>query len=356
MDKKRFDLLLTNKIFDGVTEYYFSPGTVPFYRIDGNLMAEDMDVVSTEMTEQLMDMLLIDREKIRFMQDGDIEIPYAISGVGRFRLHFGRQRSSVTITIHMKNSEIPGVKQLQLPDAIVDLTECVSGLLLITGTKKSGKSTTAASLVQYISERTPRLIATIERPIRYLFSHGKGIVNQREVGIDIDTMTAGLQDAVDDYADVIYVSDLSERGVTEKVLDALERGYFVIACTHGDSVASVLTRMQHVLGPEKQAQTKLLLANHLRGVVCQKLLRGNEGGLEPVFEVLIANQSVRNMLEQNKIGQLESIFESQRQVGTVSMSAALIDAVEEGRISAQTAINATAAPKELRKRLIRVGD
>lgn len=352
MTKKIFENLLIGLTEKQISEYYLTPGSYPFYRLDGVLHKDaDETMTTSASTEEIMGALLLEKEEQQFYEVGSYELAYSMDKVGRFRVRFGRQRSSITVVILVKNTMIPDVETLQIPEVIRQNMRREQGLMIFCGEKKSHKLTTIAALIKEVSESHVTIISTTENPIEYLLPHGKGIVNQMEVGIDIQDMIMGLNESVNNNSDLIYLSDMSSVDEIRQVLVALEKGFFVIVSMNVTSVEAAINHLLYGFDKNEQIHVKRLLANHLVSIVFELNIKGVTGSLESIYEVLLNNTSVQNMFLENKMSQLDELFEAFPGSGMISMEEAMIQAVTSGRITKEEAVAIAKRPGNLLKKL-----
>lgn len=352
MTKNTFEELLVRLAEKGISEYYLTPGSNPYYRIDGRLIKEeDAQITTSSYTEAVMNLLLLEREEEKFGHNGSYELAYSIKQVGRFRVRFGRQRSSVAVVIIVKNTVIPELESLPLPAAIKSHMNSENGLLIVCGDKKSRKLTTIAALLKDTAENNTKVITAIEDPIEFLLPHGEGIVNQMEVGIDISDRIQGLNEGISNNSDIIYLSELSSREDIREVFSALEKGFFVIVAMNATGVEAAINHILYGFEDHEQMYLKSLLANHLISIVCEQDVVGVDGSLQPIYEVMLNNIAVQSMFLENKLAQLEQIFEAFPGTGMSSMDNAIIEAVVEGRITKEMALNVARRPGQLMKKL-----
>ena len=334
MKKEAFEKWLIELSNQQVDEVYLSPGTYPFIKKSGKTMPlQEEEKIESTYTEEILDLVLLAKEKEKFEKEGHFEVAYSIEKVGRYRIRFGKQRSSITIMLHVKSLNIPKPEALRIPEQVCQLFNEKTGLFLICGDKKSGKAQTAAALLQYEINHKPIIIATVENSIDYLISHGNGIINQMEVGMDISDMSTGLKEGINNYSDLIYLNELSGQEMIKNVMEEIEKGVSIVACVDAISVEGALHKIIYSFNQDKQFYVRFLLSKYLKGIICEKYVNTTEDALIPVFEVLIVNQAVQKMLAENKLSQLNELFDSYEKHGIVSMDQAVLQLLKEGIIT-----------------------
>ncbi|WP_240842983.1 ATPase, T2SS/T4P/T4SS family [Acidaminobacter sp. JC074] len=336
----QFEKMLIDIAKKGVKEYHLTPGAKPFIREHG-LISEvsEAEVVSLEYMNRLVASILSKEDQVQLYADGAFETAYSIENIGRFRIRFGRQRSSLTLVIFIKSTSIPSVKDLKIPESVIGKMNGSSGLLIVTGETKSNKTTTIASLLSEGSKIRPRIVTTVENPIDYLLSHGKGIVNQMEVGVDIKSTAKGIKEAINNHSDIIYISDVQTKEEWQLVFDALEKGFFVIVSMNSRGIEAAIDHMLFLFNKDEQPFVKRLLAHHLNAFLYEVNVEMLDGKTAAVYEVLLNNKAVRNMFLENKLKQLPEIFKSFPKTEMRSMDMALADYVKSGLIDRDLAIS-----------------
>ena len=249
-------------------------------------------------------------------------------------------------------SRIPKINELGLTEKVLELCHKKMGLILVTGPTGSGKSTTIASMIDYINENMPYHIITIEDPIEYIFRHKKSIVNQREVGQDVHDFHDALKAALREDPDVIFIGEMRDLETTEIALKAAETGHLVFATLHTNTAISTITRIVDIFPPEQQEQVRVQLSFVLQGVISQRLLPKIGGGRVLAYELLIPNTAIRNLIRENKLQQIYAIMQSgQLESGMQTMNQSLFKLYTQGLITLEDALEASPDPRELERML-----
>ena len=229
------------------------------------------------------------------------------------------------------------------------ICELPQGFVLVTGPTGSGKSTTLASMIDYINQRRPLHILTIEDPIEYVHQHKVAAVNQREVGLDTNSFPRALRSALREDPDVILVGEMRDPETIQFALTLAETGHLVFATLHTNDAAQALDRISDVFPPERQTQIKVQLAASVAAVISQRLIPKVDGGLVAAFEVMLANMAVRNLIREGKSHQLRNIMHGAKAEGMLTLEASLNGLIEDGLISYDEALSRSMYEKEIKK-------
>ena len=334
----------------GASDIHIAPGTHILLRIDGKLVPLPETVIKPYETEQLLQSMLTEKQRQELDESGDLDFAYSIPGK-RMRVNVFRQRGTYAMSVRLLSFSVPKPEQLGIPEAVMRLTEKKRGLVLVTGAAGSGKSTTLASMIDFIAARDEKTIITLENPIEYLYTHNRSMVLQREIGLDSKSYVSGLTAALREDPDIILVGEMTDFETAALVLTAAETGHLVFSAMHTNSVLSSIERMIEIFPPYKQQQVRIQLAGVLQGVVSQQLLpKQNESGRVAAFEVLIADENVRSLIREQKNHQLPSVIHSGRNEGMQTMDDAIYDLYMKSCIDSETAVSyAQDAPDMSRK-------
>jgi twitching motility protein PilT len=316
------------------SDLHITVGLPPVLRIDGRLHTLPFKRLAPMDTQRLIYDMLSDRQIEQFEQSHELDLSYGIAGLGRFRVNVYMQRGSVSGALRTIPTRTPTIEELNLPPVILDLTNRHSGLVLVTGQTGSGKSTTLACMVGHINQTRACHILTIEDPIEYLHSHGKSMVNQREIGADAYGFAPALRSALREDPDVVLVGELRDLETVEAALQVSETGHLVFGTLHTRSAPQTIDRIIDVFPPHQQEQVRVMLASCLEAVITQQLVpRANGRGRMPAVELMLATSAIRNLIREAKTHQMPSIIETGAQYGMQTMDGALADLVRRGIIT-----------------------
>ena len=247
--------------------------------------------------------------------------------------------------------ELPDPEALHIPESILRLADRTKGMVLVTGSAGSGKSTTLACMIDRINTHRADHIITLEDPLEYLHSHKKSIVSQRETGSDTVSYLTALRGALRQSPDVILLGEMRDYETITVAMTAAETGHLLFSSLHTVGAANTVDRILDVFPPNQQHQIAVQLAMVLQAVVSQQLLPTVDGGLMPAFEVMAVNPAIRNMIRENKIHQIDTVIAASAEEGMVSMDASILNLYRAGRISDRTALTYAANPDLLAKKM-----
>jgi len=322
------------------SDLHLSVGAPPTLRINGQLRFTKMDKLTPADTKKFMEEILSKEQQQSFNKDGEIDLSYSISGLGRFRMNVFKQQGNVSLAIRVIPTNIPSIEMLSLPPVIKELALKDNGLILVTGPTGSGKSTTLAAMIDLINSQRQCHIITLEDPIEYIHRHKKSLVNQREIGRDSSSFARALRAALREDPDVILVGEMRDLETISTALTAAETGHLVLSTLHTKGAVQTIDRIIDVFPAHQQHQIRIQLAETLLGVVYQKLLPKRDFlGRIAAVEVLISTPAVRNLIREAKTHQIASVMQTGSRYGMQSMDYSIAKLYKEGLISHETALS-----------------
>jgi twitching motility protein PilT len=279
----------------------------------------------------------------------ELDFSFALSGTGRFRVNTFRQRGSLAMVIRVIPNRIPDFKELNLPPVLSKLGEERRGLVLVTGTTGSGKSTTLAALINHINHTRTAHVVTIEDPIEFLFLNKKASVVQREIGVDTANFATALRAVLRQDPDVIMIGEMRDTETIDIALKAAETGHLVISTAHTTDTAKTVQRLLAVFAPSEQAMMRLRLAESLRAVISQRLLPRLDGkGLVPAVEVMLATRVVQECIRaEERTHEITDFVSKGRHYGMQTFDQHLLQLLQQGAISKEVALSAATSPADL---------
>ncbi len=344
--------LLDVVIREKASDLHITAGVPPIVRVNGILVKINVPPLTTEDVEKLVHQLIPNEElRERFYEKGEVDFSYAVTDFGRYRVNVFRQRGSSAAALRAVGINIPTMDQLGLPRKILEsLSDNTRGLILITGPTGSGKSTTLATMINYINEKRKCHILTLEDPIEYLHRHKNCIVNQREIGLDTLSYANALRAALREDPDVILVGEMRDLETIATAITAAETGHLVLSTLHTIGAPQTIDRIIDVFPPHQQQQVKVQLSNILKGVVSQQLLpRIDVSGRSVALEIMIANAAISNLVREGKTHQIYSHIQTSSSSGMVTMDASLVKLYRQGRISLEIARTHSQIPDEFKR-------
>jgi twitching motility protein PilT len=343
--------ILTDAVAKDASDIHIKVGNVPLARIDGELepVYEDGERLAPPDTERMMRELLPENRIKEFENMNEADFAYAAPGLGRFRVNAFRQRGSISLIMRAIPFEAPSLEQLGLPAVVRELAEQERGVVLVTGTTGSGKSTTLAAMIRHINENMRKHIVTIEDPIEYLHRDARSEINQREVGADTDSFKQALRRVLRQDPDVILIGEMRDQETVETALSAAETGHLVFSTLHTADAGETINRILEFYEPHELMQARSMLASVLKGVVSQRLVPEADGdGRVAVCEVLRQTGRVSDTIKDGDVSLLPEIIAEGSFYGMQTFDQALYDAVTAGRITMETALAAASRPHDFK--------
>ena len=324
----------------------------PMVRRHGKLHAlEGMDPLTPEVMEGVLAHMVTDERKMaEFRDENEVDLSYAIPGLARFRVNAFRQRGSISVVCRAIPFEVKTVEQLMLPEVVTELAEEERGIILLTGTTGSGKSTTLAAIIDHINTNMAKHIVTIEDPLEFLHPDKRSIVNQREVGQDTLSFKRALRRVLRQDPDVILIGEMRDEETVHTALSAAETGHLVLSTVHTVDAAETVNRIIDFFPLVEQRQARAMLAGTLKGVISQRLVPTPDGnGRVATCEILRMTGRVRDMiLNENETGKLPEVIAEGSFYGMQTFDQALLAHVEAGRVSMEDALKAATHPHDFK--------
>ena len=290
--------------------------------------------------------------ELSFLEEtGDDDFSFAEPGLARFRVNTYRQRGTFAAVIRIVQFTIPDWRESGIPENVMKLASLRNGMVIVTGTAGSGKSTTEACIINEINRTRDCHIITLEDPIEYLHRNQMSIVSQREIAIDTKDALSGLRACLRQAPDVIQLGEMRDLETIRTAMTAAETGHLILATLHTKGAVNTIDRIIDTFPPEQQNQIRIQLSSVLMTVVAQQLLPSADGGRIPAFEVMQVNNAVRNLIRESKTHQIDNVIATGAAEGMISMDQSILSLAKAGRITKETAIAYAYNPDQIRRRL-----
>ena len=332
------------------SDLHITTNSAPQIRVDGKLKALDFPQLNAVDTKQLCYSVLTDTQKHKFEEENELDLSFGVKGLSRFRGNVFVQRGAVAGVFRVIPYKILTFEDLGLPPVIKELSEKPRGLILVTGPTGSGKSTTLASIIDFININRREHIVTIEDPIEYLHPHKGCLVNQREVGADTKGFKNALKYVLRQDPDVVLVGELRDLETIEAALTLSETGHLCLATLHTNSCAQTINRIVDVFPPYQQTQIRAQLSFVLEGVISQALIPKIGGGRTLSMEIMVPNPAIRNLIREDKVHQIYSQMQvGQDKFGMQTMNQSLYSLFSRRIISLEDALSRSSDQDELKQ-------
>lgn len=293
------------------SDLFLSAGEPPTIKVYNEFMALQSEPLSAEEIGRIIDGILPEKKLIEFHAGSDVDIGIDINESCRFRVNAFRQLHGASLVLRPLPRRIPTMEELLLPVVLKELSLLTRGLLLVTGTAGSGKSTTLAAMINMINQRDQKHIITIEDPIEYIIPPRRSLIHQREVGLHVPSFAAGLRSALREHPDIIVVGELRDLESIALAVSAAETGHLVLGTLHSGTAVQAITRLTDVFESGRQPQIRLQLSQSLQAVISQRLFkRRDKPGMAVATEVMIATLAMRTLIRENRIQEMRGFMET----------------------------------------------
>jgi twitching motility protein PilT len=350
----RIDDLLRTATEFGASDLHVKAGSQPFMRLGGQLRpVVDAPRLTQEDTLDMAFSMMSNRQKQRFKEVSEADIAYGVSGLGRFRANIFQQRGTVGMVLRVIPDKVRAMSELGLPPVMESIADEQRGLILVTGTTGSGKSTTLASVIDYINSTRGGHVITIEDPIEFLHRDKKSFVTQREVDVDTRSFAEALRGALRQDPDVILVGEMRDHETIETALTAAETGHLVLSTLHTLDATETIRRIVSSFAPHLQKSVRIQLAGILRAVVSQRLVRSVGGGRVPAVEVMVTTGLIRDyIINEEKTSLIrDAIGAGTSQYGMQTFDQSLFNLYQSGLIELDEALRGASNADEFRLRV-----
>ena len=346
------DKLLQACVKQGASDIHIVVGQPPVFRLHGRMRKLETKVLEADDTVALMKSIAPERSQRELQEKGSADFGFAFGDLARFRVSIFKQRGFVSMVLRQIPNNMLTPQQLGLPDVCVKLVLRPRGLFLVTGPTGSGKSTTLASLVNYINENVDHHIITIEDPIEFYHYHKKSTVNQREIGVDVPSFSEAIRRALRQDPDVIHVGEMRDLETISAAISAAETGHMVFGTLHTNSAMGTVNRIIDAFPGNLQDQIRTQLSTALVGIVAQTLLPKIGGGRLAAYEILVVTSGIANLIRENKTFRISSAIQTGAKFGMQLMDDALFKAWKEEKCTIEDVLGKAHNPDDLAKRIL----
>ena len=343
----RLDALLKTMLEKNASDLFISAGAPPTFKIHGEVQPTTAAPLTPDFCQQLLYEILDQEQQRKFEETKDLDFAYEIPGVARFRGNLFRQRKGISSVFRMIPMKILTVEELRMPEIIFKLARSNRGLILVTGTTGSGKSTTLAAMIDLRNREKAEHILTLEDPLEFVHENKKCLVHQRQIGEHSHSFATSLRAALREAPDVIMVGEMRDLETIGLAITAAETGHLVYGTLHTSSAAKTVDRIIDAFPEDQQNQVRTMLADSLRGVISQTLVRRADGkGRAAAFEIMVNNPAIANLIREGKTFQIISAIQTGKKEGMITLDQSLMNLMLNKTIFAEEAFR-NAISKEM---------
>lgn len=335
--------LLKLMVENEASDLYLKAENPPYLRIDGRLFPQDKPALTSDDVRDAAYQLMSEEQRAHFEEDKEMDLAFSLPGVGRFRANIFIERGNFAVVLRLIKSKIPSFRELNLPAKVLEKLSLENrGLVLITGAVGSGKSTTIASMIDYINSNLGKHIITIEDPIEFVFEDKKSIISQREIGLDTHSYSAALKHVLRQTPDVIFIGDIRDLETMSTALSAAETGHLVLSILHTINAVQTVERIVNFFLPHQHPEIRTRLSLLLKGVISLRLVLKKDGrGRIPAYEVMLSTPTIRSLILEGKTTKLTSFIQDGSIFGMQTFNQSLVKLYREGLITLEEAKNST---------------
>jgi twitching motility protein PilT len=355
MASLHIDRILETCIKKGASDIHLSVGRPPVLRLHGRLRQLETKTLEPEDTVGLMKSITPDRNQQELQEEGGTDFGFAFGDQGRFRVSVFRQKGNVTIVLRLIPTKFLTFDEIGLPPIIRSLCRRPRGLFLVTGPTGSGKTTTLASMINFINSENDRHIVTVEDPIEYYHSHKKSLINQREVGNDVPSFAEALRRVLRSDPDVILVGEMRDLETISNAILAAETGHLVFSTLHTTGCQGTVNRIIDAFPHEQQDQIRVQLSTSLIAILSQALMPKKTSGMVAAYEFLVVNPAIANLIRENKTFRIDSAIQTGKKYGMQLLDDHLWSLYERGMIDAVEMLDKARNAAELQDKLEKIG-
>lgn len=338
--------LMVEAIERGASDLHLTQNAPPILRVDGELEFLDLPALSAVDSQRMIYSLLTDQHKAQFEEKWELDLSVEVADVGRFRVNVHKQRGAIEAAFRVVTDQIRSIRHLGLPTVVEEIARKTSGLILVTGPTGSGKTSSLAAMINQINDEQARMIITVEDPIEYVHRNRKSIIKQREITSDTHSFGDALRHVLRQDPDVVVIGEMRDLETISTALTAAETGHLVFATIHTPDAVQTVDRIIDVFPPYQQQQVRIQFANTVQAIIAQQLLPIPGGrGRVPATEILIATIAARNIIRNAKTEQLNTLMQTNYDMGMTTMDKSLKNLYQQGLISYDDAVSRCKFPE-----------
>jgi twitching motility protein PilT len=342
-----FKRILKTAVDGEASDVHVKVGGPIIFRIHGDLVAVEAPIPTEEWLNRVVEGIVPPHAKKRLDAEREADFSYFIPGTGRFRTNVFQQRGQFCLAMRYVKTQVPAFEELGLLEVIRDISRSPRGIVLVSGSTGSGKSTTLAAMIEYINANFKRHIITLEDPIEFVFEDNQSVVEQREIWLDTLTFQAGLKHILRQDPDIIMIGELRDVTSISAAMSSADTGHLVLATLHTTNAPQAIGRILDFFPAEDRDQARRQLASTLQAVVCQRLVSTISGGVTPAIEVMINTPTVRKLIEESRFEKLGAAIETGTDEGMINFNQHLYALVQEGKITQEEALASASNPQAL---------
>jgi twitching motility protein PilT len=347
----QIDDFLRQAVTLGASDVHLKAGQSPYLRLHSELTTIDSPPLTEADLVEVIQQILPHHLQKSYEEQHEADFSHSVENAGRFRVNAFMSQGMPALAFRHVKTKVPTVDELNLPLCIKTIAESKRGIVIVSGATGSGKSTTLAAMLNHMNETEPLRVITIEDPIEYLFIDKKCVISQREVGLDTMSFQAALKHVLRQDPDVIVIGEMRDQTTFRTALSAAETGHLVLTTLHSGTAAIAVQRLLELFPASEWDQIRLNLASNLQAVICQRLIKGNQGGVVPAVEIMINTPTVRKLLEKNKLDVLPAAIETGKEDGMQTFNQSIYTLIKTGMISQEEGMTYATNPQALRMNL-----
>ena len=334
----------------GGSDLHLKVDVPPVVRVNGLLSyLEGYEALRKEDAEAILEDIIPENLRGEFEREGEADFSHEVPGLGRFRVNAFKQRGAISIAMRYIPFGVPRLEDLNVPGVVRQLAREERGIILVTGTTGSGKSTTLASMLDLVNHSESKHIVTIEDPIEYLHRDDKSIINQREVGTDTASFARALRRVLRQDPDIILIGEIRDSETAQIALSAAETGHLVLSTLHTVDATETVNRMIDLFPLHERGQVRIMLAGTLKGIIGQRLIRTKDGGRVPACEIMVTTGRIQDFIvDPAQTGQIQQAIAEGEYYGMQTFDQALLKLVEEDRVEYAEALRVSSSPQNFK--------